>query len=102
MDQTELERKLIKAARGDTPSDAIPFLFARRVMARISVAPAVVADPLTAWAAALWRAAAPCAAIALLLGAWTAFEPESSAPDEFAQHFENTVLADLGADQSLE
>ena len=102
MDQTELERKLIKAARGDTPSDAVPFLFARRVMARIAVTPEAVVDPVTVWARALWRAAAPCAAIAMLLGAWTLLEPESSGQDEFAQHFENTILADLGADQSLE
>ena len=47
----------------------------------------------------LWRAAASCVTIALLLGAWAFFNPAASTKaDDLSQNFENTLLASV--DQS--
>lgn len=98
MEPNLLQTKLLRAARKDVPSDVVPYRFEKGVMARIQALPAP--DKWAAWAPALWRAAAPCAAMAVALCAWTFFVPDTSgAPDEFAQHFENTVLAGLASDQ---
>src|SRR5512133_1707078 len=98
MDPNLLQTKLLRAARTDIPSDAVPYCFEKRVLARIQGLPA--ADQWSAVAQALWRAAAPCAAVAIMLCAWTVLVPDTtSSADEFAQHFENTVLADLAPDQ---
>lgn len=93
MEPGVLYSKLIRAARKDAPSEAVPYAFTGRVLAAIRAHPA--ADPWAAWSAALWRAVAPCAVVALLLAAWTAWTPEAATlgGEEFAQHFENTVLA---------
>jgi hypothetical protein len=97
MDPTTLHEKLIQAARRDTPSDHVPYAFSQRVMSRLAPAPAPV-DQLGYWAQSLWRAVAPCAAVAMLLVAWTLLGSEAvGGTEEFAQHFENTVLA-AGAD----
>jgi hypothetical protein len=98
MDPNLLQTKLLRAARTDIPSDAVPYCFEKRVMARIQALPAP--DKWSALSQALWRAAAPCAAVAIMLCAWTVFVPETTSPtDEFAQHFENTVLAGITSDQ---
>lgn len=94
--------KLLKVARADKPSDSVPFTFEKRVMARIRAVRVV--DPWAAWSQALWRATAPCAAVALMLGAWTFFQPESSGDpgEELASHFEQTLLAGIDADSAVE
>jgi len=96
MDMDILHTRLIKAARLDAPSENVPYAFEKRVMSRLGERRL---DMWGYWAQALWRAVAPCAAIALLLGAWTVIDPSelASGPEEFAQHFENTVLADAVA-----
>jgi hypothetical protein len=93
MTQSDLQAKLIRAARLEKPSDAVPYAFEKRVMARLGERGT---DALGYWAQSLWRAVAPCAAIAMVLGVWTyVASPElASSPEEFAQHFESTVLAD--------
>ncbi len=78
MNLAELERKLIAAARANPPSDQVPYAFEKRIMARLAARPAM--DHCTLWARALWRAAAPCVAIMLLLGAWSFFDPPASSP----------------------
>jgi hypothetical protein len=91
MDPSVLQSKLIEAARLDTPGTEVPYAFEKRVMANLSRAKP---DRVNFWAQALWRAVAPCAAVALMLAAWTFLgSGETSAPEEFAQHFESTVLA---------
>jgi len=101
MDLTELERKLLAAARTDTPSDRVPYAFEKRVMAHLIGRPAL--DRATAWANALWRGAAPCVVIMLLLGAWSFFAGSANAPvTDLSQDFENTVFAAVGQDQPVE
>jgi hypothetical protein len=92
MNLTELHRKLIAAARADSPIDRVPFAFEKRIMA--SIRACARPDPSAFWARALWFAAAPCVAITLLLGAWTAFGPASArGSSNLSQDFENTILA---------
>jgi hypothetical protein len=98
MNLTELQRKLIAAARATPVSDRVPYAFEKRVLALIATQP--VADFWGVWAGALWRAAAPCVAIMLLLAAWAAFAPGTNAPSsDLSQEFENTLLAAADQDQ---
>lgn len=91
MNLTELERKLLAAARSNTPSDSVPYSFHTRVMARLRGSP--VPDSWALWASALWRATVPCLAIMLILSAWSFFASPKPAPGDLSQDFENTVLA---------
>ena len=91
MNLAELQRKLLAAARRNLPSDCVPFAFERRVMARLTVQPLL--DFWALWAQALWRAAAPCVAIMLVLGAWSLFTPPKPPPTDLSQDLENTLLA---------
>ena len=91
----QLQRKLLAAARAHPPSDRVPYAFEKRIVAHIAAL-----QPLHPWAfcaPALWRSAAPCLALALLLGVWSyaGNHPTSTAADneEFSQHFERTMLA---------
>jgi len=93
----QLERKLIAAARSQAPSDTVPYAFEKGVMARLGSAPAF--DVLADWSSALWRAAAPCVAVAIVLGAWSAFRPEATpASNDFAQQLDNTLLVAVTQD----
>jgi hypothetical protein len=97
MNLVELERKLIAAARANPPSDRMPYAFEKRIMARLAARP--VADGWALWARALWRAAAPCAAIMLLLGTWSWLAPEDGAPaNDLSQDLEQTLLAAVDQD----
>lgn len=98
MNLAKLERKLIAAARGNLPSDQVPYTFEKRIMARLAARPVV--DEWALWARALWRAAASCVAIMLLLGAWSFFVPPTSASaNDLSQELEQTLLAAVDQDQ---
>jgi len=95
MNLAELERKLITVARSRPVSEAVPYAFEKRIMAHLK---SQTIDEWSLWARALWRAAAPCVAIMLVLGGWSLFAPTNIAPGiDLSQQFENTVLA--AADQ---
>src|SRR5882724_3129236 len=101
MDLTQLQRRLVAAARMDAPSDRVPYAFEKRVMARLIVRPAL--DHATVWANALWRGLAPCVAIMLLLSAWSFFAGSANAPvTDLSQDLENTVFAAVDQDQPLD
>ncbi len=101
MNHSELERRLIAAARLDRPSDRVPYAFEQRILARIKVAP--VLDDWAAWAQALWKAAAPCLAIVALLGAWSFLTPKHNPPaNDVSQEFENALLASVDQDQPID
>jgi hypothetical protein len=98
MNLAELERKLIAAARANPPSDRVPYAFEKRIMAHLAARP--VADEWALWGRALWRAAAPCVAIMLLLGAWSFYDPQGSTPsNDLSQQLEQTLLASVDQDQ---
>ena len=90
MKLSELERKLIAAAKANPPSERVPYAFEKRIMARLSALRGV--DEWLWWSRALWRGAAACAMVALLLSAWS-FLPRvgiNNVPD-----LEDTVLASV-------
>jgi len=93
MNLDELERRLFAVARAEPVSEQVPFAFEKRIIARIMESPRL--DAWSFWARALWRAAASCVAIMLLLSAWSFFAPQPSASSttDLSQEFENTVLA---------
>jgi hypothetical protein len=96
MNLRQLERKLIAAARANPPSERVPYAFEQRILARLGERPAI--DVWELWSRALWRAAAPCIALMLLLGAWSCFLSWENQPaTDLSQDFDNTVLA--AADQ---
>ncbi|MGO9204092.1 MAG: hypothetical protein ACLQM8_26520 [Limisphaerales bacterium] len=99
MNQAELHRKLIAAARGNPPSLRVPHTFEKRILACIQALPRV--DHWALWSAALWRAAASCMAVMLLLGAWWWFTPAAAPPaNDLSQDLENTMLAAVESEQS--
>ena len=97
MNLESLRQKLLAAARVNPPSDHVPYAFEQRILARLKEKPAL--DLAALWARALWRAAAPCVAITLLLGGWLliSLNPNPTnliAEDpDLSQHFEQTMLA---------
>ncbi len=92
MNVAALYQKLIASARLHPPSTAVPYAFEKRVMARLALVP--VADWWSFWARALWRAAAPCVAIMVLLSAWTIYEHTGNQAQETSSvDLESTVLA---------
>jgi hypothetical protein len=98
MNLAELERKLMAAARANPPSDRVPYAFEKRIMANLAARP--MADGWELWGRALWRAAAPCVAIMLLLGAWSFYTMQASAPaTDLSQDLEQTLLAAVDQDQ---
>ncbi len=68
-----LQQKLLAAARLDRPSDAVPYAFEQRVMARIARLAQDTTDLWAAWSRLLWRAAAPCLGLTAALVAMALF-----------------------------
>lgn len=93
MNTAKLSQKLISAARHHTPSDRVPYAFEKRIMSRIKDLRPV--DVWALWGHALWRAAAPCVAITILLGVW-AFQTGGQRVEQLqSADLEHTVLAPL-------
>lgn len=90
MNLAELQRKLLAAARAHPPGDAVPYAFEKRIMARLTGS--APADAWTLWSRALWRAAATCALLALLSGAWSWWSGTERRASEFSQEFESAVF----------
>ena len=94
MKTTRLQEKLFAAARHHQPSDAVPYAFEKRIMARIAAGQPV--DELTLWARALWRAAASCCLITVAFATWSLLPSRSQDAQDFSQEFETTVFASMG------
>ncbi|MGN6553568.1 MAG: hypothetical protein ACTHLW_07580 [Verrucomicrobiota bacterium] len=100
MKLTELQNKLIRAARSKEPSDRVPYAFEKRVMRHIASRPKADAGAL--WAQALWRSAIACVAVVLVTGSLSIFVPRNNSPTagDLSQAFEKTMLAGLDSDYS--
>ena len=84
------------AARTLPPNDRVPYAFEKRVMARL--AEAVPVDIWAQWSRLLWRAAAPCVGICLILSVWTAVISHSTgSSDSLAADLERTVWGPLSS-----
>ncbi len=98
MNLDTLQGKLIAAAKAHPPSEAVPFGFERRLMGRLKGLG--VSDYWALWARGLWRAAAPCVALALVLAILAYLNgPGVSSMTDMSQEFDNTVLAAATLDQ---
>lgn len=97
MDLELLRKKLLAAARGNPPTDRVPYAFEKRVMEHLKHSPAV--DCVALWARALWRAVAPCAAVAVFMIVWSTNSanntPDSAQVQDLSNHFEQVMLADV-------
>jgi branched-subunit amino acid permease len=110
----QLQKKLLAAARAHPPGDRVPFAFEKRILTRLKKSPAL--DGAALWARALWRAAAACVALALLLSVWSlvgashntvadntknAGKIDSAGYEDFSQHFEQTMLAGVNESEEV-
>ena len=93
MNLENLRTKLISAARNQTADESVPYLFEKRVMARL--ASPTMDDPWRLWGNALWKGAAACVALTALSIALTAWSFRGT--DDNGDQFETVLLA--GADQ---
>jgi hypothetical protein len=101
MNIAELQNKLLAAARANPPGDQVPYAFEKRVMALLAARAAT--DPLALWVRGLWRAAVSCVGIALLLGAWSFFNPQApTRADDLSQNLENTLLASVDQNDQVQ
>jgi len=92
MNLTELQRRLLAAARANPPPDTVPYAFEKRILARLAEAPAL--DAWALWNRVLWRAAAPCVALCLTLSIWSYLAgPDAASPEALAADLEDAVLA---------
>jgi hypothetical protein len=98
MNLEALQKKLLASARANPPTDRVPYAFEQRIMARIREQPAL--DLATFWTRMLWRAAAPCVAITVVIAAWsqsgsygTVATHEAGESTDFLNEFEQTMLA---------
>lgn len=92
MNEMELHKKLIAAARAHLPGDHVPYAFEKRILALISARSPT--DVAALWVRGLWQAAISCAVIALLCGVWAFFNPAGNS-DDLSQNFETTLLASV-------
>jgi hypothetical protein len=90
MNLSQLQSKLLEAARRSPPAEHVPYAFERRVMARLTSAP--LPNEWLAWTRALWFGAVACTAIAVLAIVWAA--PAAANPDpSFSDGVEDTIMA---------
>jgi len=95
MNLSDLQKRLLRAARENPPSDAAPYAFEKRVMSHLAAR-----QPESAWAwwgSALWRGAVACVAITLLCGVWsyTSYRRPAETATNFSQDLESTVFASM-------
>ena len=81
MNHSELQAKLIAAARSKAPTDQVPYAFEKRVMARLESGSTI--DAWTLWGKALWRSAFACMAVAVALSIWS-LQADSEGQDDLA------------------
>ena len=91
MNLPELHRKLIAAARAESPDDRVPYAFEKRIMARLAGHKPV--DAMTLWGRALSRAAACCVAFMLMLSCVSYFLPASASQPSISQDLDQTLFA---------
>ena len=91
MNLEKLQQHLLAIARTHSSSERVPYSFEKRVMAHLKLAPAF--DEWAFRSRVLWRAAAPCVALMVLLLAWSWLAPGSkSSSNDLSVELENTLL----------
>jgi len=95
MKLSDLQTKLLRAARQSPPAASVPYAFEKRIMHRLSARQPDSA--LAMWGAALWRGAIACVALTLLCGVWSyaAQKRQIDAANDFSQELQSTVFASM-------
>ncbi|MBN8248178.1 MAG: hypothetical protein J0L84_12130 [Verrucomicrobia bacterium] len=100
-----LEQTLLAAGRRHPPSDAVPYAFEQRVMARIRAASADRSDVSVDWIRGLWKSALAALAAAVVLVGVDRVVPGPvglAATDQLsAPALEETLLASAAPDDGL-
>ena len=95
MNIADLHQKLIRVARANPPSEAVPYAFEQRILNCLT-AWATVPDTWALWARALWRATAPSVAVMAVLGLWTYWLGDANNLSERSEPgLESTLLAEV-------
>jgi hypothetical protein len=87
-----LRQKLLRAARITRTSEAIPYAFEKRVMARLGGRG--MPDAWATWSALLWRAVAPCSVLLLLVVGISSLVV-GSGPGDLGDELDAVLIADL-------
>lgn len=99
MNNDERLERLLRAARTAPVDDHVPYAFEQRILERLDAAPAP--DVWSDWAVGLWRAAAPCLAVMLVVSVWHWTTPADAADETLTVSLENTVLAPADSVEEL-
>lgn len=99
MNLSELQNKLLAAARRNPPDGHVPYAFEKRIMARLTAAPKP--SEWLAWSRALWFGAAACVAVALLTSVWPG-QVTVNDEDSFSAGVEQSILASMDDLESLQ
>lgn len=89
MNLAALQEKLLAVARERPPADHVPYAFEKRVMARL--ASAKPEDLWSMWGSALWRGAAACLTVAVLLTVFAFAQEQASSATNLSQVYDSTV-----------
>src|SRR5687768_15612348 len=95
MNLTELQTKLLAAARAHPSAGHVPYAFEKRIMARL--ASSQPEDLWSLWGTALWRGAAACLTVALLLAGFAYVQESTHPATNLSQVYDSTVSS--AADQ---
>ena len=99
MKVSDLQKKLVAVARENPPSDRVPHAFEKRITALLRSQPAW--DVWAWWSRGLWRGAAGCLLLTVVLGAGAAlFAHSEKTQGDLSQEFENTMLASAAQDNN--
>jgi hypothetical protein len=93
MNLTELQQNLIAATKAHPTNERVPYAFEKRVMAHLGRTPRV--DLLGWWSRALWRGAAACVGVCILLTAWSILSFHREPLGDFSEALERTILASM-------
>ena len=94
MNITDLQRKLLAAAKARAPGDHVPYQFEKRIMMNLSARPHV--DLVAWWGRALWRGAVASVGVFVLLALWSAISfDQTQAADTFSEDLEQTIRASV-------
>ena len=92
MNVDQLQSKLLAAARrAPPPSEAVPYAFEKRIMARVAALPCN--DLASLWNRMLWRAAVPSLLVMLSVSLWFLLAPDAGSTANLGTELEDVVFA---------
>ncbi len=99
MNLSELQNKLLAAARRNPPDDQVPYAFEKRIMARLTALPKP--SEWLAWSRALWYGAAACVAVALITSVLP-FRATDDEDDSFSEGVEQSIMVSVDDFESVQ